>query len=349
MLPFSVLAVVGLSFAAPAVAAMALPASPGFQQEDAVKEALAEADLLFKQGKFDLALKAYKAANGKGGGKCADCLLGVAKTYVKLGAHKSAVDECDRLALLVADDKQMLGVTFNLKGLALSAMADVKKDQKKYAEAEAEFRKALDAAPGSPVIHFNIGKTLLARSQDAAGIDELRLYLEKDPKGSFAAAARSLIDNPRRAREAYAPDFSFTTSEQAYISLDDLRGKVIVLDFWGTWCPPCVSAVPDLVRLAKKFAAEPVVIISVSSDSDEGKWRDFIGRNAMTWPQYLDRNRAVQRAYGVDVFPTYVVIDHEGIFRDRLIGGANTADLQDAIKKGLKALAGAAKSPGAPR
>jgi len=349
MLPLPVLAIVGLSLVVSAVPASPSPAPRGAQQEAVVKDALVEADGLFKQGKFELALKAYKTANAKGGNKCADCVLGVAKTYVKLGAHKNAIDECDRLVLLSPDDKKMQGVAYNLKGLALVAMADVKRDQKKYAEAEAEFRKALDAAPDSPVIHFNIGKTLLSLSQDPAGLEQLRTYLEEDPKGAFVAAARSLIDNPRRAREAYAPDFSFTTSDQTYISLDDLRGKVVVLDFWGTWCPPCVNAVPDLVRLAKKFAADPVVMISVSSDSDEAKWQDFIGRNAMTWPQYLDRTRAVQRAYGVNVFPSYVVIDHEGIFKDRVIGGANTADLQDAIKRSLKALAAATKVPKVPR
>ncbi len=349
MLPLPVLVVVGLSLAGPAAPAVLSSESPGAPQEMTQMEAVRAADRLFNQQKYDLALKAYKDANAKNGDQCLDCLLGVARSYVKLGAQKNAIDECDRIVRLAESDKTMQGAAFNLKGLALVALANVKRDQKRYAEAVVEFRKALEATPDSAVIHYNMGMAMLSLSQDLAGADEMRTYLEKEPSGPYVANARRLIANPRRARENYAPDFSFTTTDSEYLSLEDLRGKVVVLDFWGTWCPPCVDSVSDLARLVKRMAAEPVVIISVSSDSDEGKWQDFITREKMTWPQYLDRNRAVQRAYSVNVFPSYVVIDHEGILRARLVGSRAMADLQDAIKQGLKARAESAKAQGAPR
>jgi hypothetical protein len=93
-----------------------------------------------------------------------------------------------------------------------------------------------------PILHFNLGYTLLQEGRDAEGIAELKKFTAVESEGAKADQALKLIENPRRAREAYAPDFSFITSEGEYLSLDDLRGKVVLLDFWGTWCPPCVES-----------------------------------------------------------------------------------------------------------
>lgn len=134
-----------------------------------------------------------------------------------------------------------------------------------------------------------------------------------------------------------------TTSEGEYIALEDLRGKVVLLDFWGTWCPPCVASVPSLRSLYKKYSKEaaPFTIIGISSDSEEDKWRAFTAENQMVWPQYLDRDRAIQRAFAVRAFPTYIVIDHEGIVRFRVSGLSfeREAALNDAIRKQIKIVA----------
>jgi len=151
-----------------------------------------------------------------------------------------------------------------------------------------------------------------------------------------------MIKDPRRARENFAPDFAFTSSEGEHITLDDLHGKVVLLDFWGTWCPPCVESVPELRNLQKKYAKEPnFVIIGISSDSDEAEWREFTVKNKMIWPQYLDHDRRIQRAFGIHAFPTYILIDHEGIVRFSSIGAGWTraANLSDAVNKQIKIVA----------
>jgi peroxiredoxin len=206
-------------------------------------------------------------------------------------------------------------------------------------DAEAAFRKGLAAAGDLPILTFNLGFTLLQEGRDAEGIAELKKYAQTAPDGAKAAEAAKLIENPRRAREAYAPDFSLTTADGEYISLDDLKGKVVLLDFWGTWCGPCVASVPALRDLQKRFAKEPLFrMISVSNDSDELKWRTFVEKNQMAWTQYLDRDRHLVRAFDVRAFPTYVLIDAEGIVRFREISSRweSTGDLPDAIKKHLK-------------
>ena len=116
----------------------------------------------------------------------------------------------------------------------------------------------------------------------------------------------------------------------------------MLLDFWGTWCPPCVESVPGLRELNKRFAKESsFVMISVSSDGDEDKWKDFIAKEKMVWVQYLDRDRKVQRAFRVSAFPTYILLDADGVIRYRSTGMsfAKEASLEDAVKKQIKLVA----------
>ena len=200
----------------------------------------------------------------------------------------------------------------------------------------------MDTQATLPVLHFNLGYVLMQLKRDPEGIAAMNKYLELEKKTAEAERAARMIANPRRAREAYAPDFSFTSSEGEHITLEDLRGKVVVLDFWGTWCPPCVESIPSLRSLNKKFTKEPsFLLIGVSSDSDEETWKEFTTKEKMIWPQFLDQERQMQRAFNVRAFPTYIVIDHEGIIRFRSIGTSweRSADLQDTIKKYLKVVA----------
>jgi len=179
-------------------------------------------------------------------------------------------------------------------------------------------------------------------NRDDEGVAVMKEYLKLQPRGGFSEMARKLAENPRRARENFAPDFSFTSQQGEYISLDDLKGKVVVLDFWGTWCPPCVESVPELRNLQKKYSKEPsFMLIGISSDGDEAAWRDFTEKNRMVWPQYRDRDRKIQNAFNIHAYPTYIIIDHEGIIRYQSTGfsWARSGNLDDAIKKYVKVVA----------
>jgi len=155
----------------------------------------------------------------------------------------------------------------------------------------------------------------------------------------YKDAARKMVENPRRAREEYAPDFSFTSLNGEHISLDELRGKVVVLDFWATWCGPCVESVPSIRAMHKKYSKdESFVLLGISSDMEDDVWKEFTEKNSMVWPQYRDRDRRINRAFRINAYPTYIVIDHEGIvrFKSSGAGGKESVDLQRAIEKELK-------------
>jgi tetratricopeptide (TPR) repeat protein len=296
---------------------------------------------LLRRHQYEEALKSFKRANEMREKKSPECFFWMAQAYQGLQAYKNVAESCEKAIELAGNDIQLRVDAYNLEGLALQSQSEGK-DQKKLQEAEAVFRQGLALSPDLPMLHYNLGLVLMQQSRDPEGVIELKKYLELRPSEGNAEAARKLIENPRRAREAYAPDFSITTADGEYIALDDLRGKVVLLDFWGTWCPPCVSSVPSLRNLHRRYEKEPsFVMISISVNDEEDRWRAFTTRNQMVWPQYLDSEHKIQRAFGVHLFPTYIVIDHEGIVRFRSSGSSweRTADLEDAIHKRVKIVA----------
>lgn len=292
---------------------------------------------LMRRHQYEAALKSFKRANDLRDKKSPECFLWMAEAYQGLEAYKNVADSCEKVIEFAGSDNRLKARAYNLKGIALQAQAEGK-DQHRLREAEAAFRQGLELNTDLPILHYNLGFTLLQQGHDPEGVAELRTYVKLQPGDVKADEALKMISNPRRARERYAPEFSVTTSEGEYISLEDLRGKVVLLDFWGTWCAPCVASVPSLRTLHKRFEKEPLVMIGISSDTDAEKWRDFTVQNRMVWAQYLDRNRKVQSAFEIRAYPTYIVIDHEGIVRYRSSGMSWQKDaiLEDAVRKQLK-------------
>jgi thiol-disulfide isomerase/thioredoxin len=92
----------------------------------------------------------------------------------------------------------------------------------------------------------------------------------------------------------------------------ELRGKVVLLDFWATWCGPCRQALPKLKQLQTVFGGEDFAVVSVSEDADQSTWRTFVDGHQMTWPQRFDGSRALGKQYGVEALPTYILLGRDG-------------------------------------
>jgi peroxiredoxin len=316
------------------------------QEPDAFEAEVSKGRGLLRKAQFEEALKSFKRANEMRDKKCAECLSLTADAYYGLEEFKKVVETADKVIALAANDKPLLSKVYINKGLALQASAE-KKDQKKLLGAEAAFRQAMVFAGAPPVTHYNLGFVLLQMNRDQEGIAEIQQYLKAQPNGFFAENARKMASNPRRARENYAPDFAFTSLSGEEVSLDSLQGKVVLLDFWGAWCGPCVESVPELRELHKKYASEPsFVLIGISSDRDDKVWREFTEKNKMAWAQYRDKDGKILRAFRVSAFPTYVIIDHEGIIRHRSVGmtWSRAASLDSEIKKQIKMIAKSAEA-----
>ena len=305
-----------------------------------VAEALSLGEAALKTKKWEDALNAFKQANEAAGKSSAVALFGMARAYHGLGAYKNEAASCLEALKYVGDDKTLEANLHNQRGMAIFHLVE-KNTDKMLKDAEAEFQAAIPLSGAASMARFNLGTTILRQGRDEEGIEMLKSSIEAGLKMPELDAAKRMIDNPRRARESFAADFSLTTRSGEFLTNKDLVGKTVLLDFWGTWCPPCRAATPGLIGLHKRLAGPDFEMIGISSDpvADKQVWMDYIDKNKMLWPQNIDTTRVVHRAYQIESFPTYIVVDPEGIVRLRVTGfsaSATIPELEAAIKKAMK-------------
>jgi peroxiredoxin len=133
---------------------------------------------------------------------------------------------------------------------------------------------------------------------------------------------------------AKAPNFSQADTAGKTVTLGQFSGSVVLVDFWATWCSPCVSDIPNMRALWGRYRDQGLVIVSVSLDADLNAWRTFIRQSRLDWVQVSDGryvNNTAARQYGVDAIPQKYLIGKDG----KVIAGGTWID-EDAIVKALK-------------
>ena len=283
----------------------------GGQEE--VMSVLLEADSLLRRERAEQAVALYKKANDKSGGKCAECLAGMAAGFNQMKAYKSAVEAAQKLIDLNAS-KEM-----NLRGykeLGTAHMQRSMDDAESLAAAEQAFRKALEISEGRwNDGRYALGVVLVRQKRDDEAIAVLKEFVQRDPRDSNAPHANQIISRPACGREACVPDFSLVTTDGDYITQENLKGKVTLLHFWTVWEGWEDEMWPGMKRLAMwtKKKDSPVQVIGISSTRDEGRSRTFIQGHGMTWPQCIIDTYRMTQAFQVRTFPTQIVVNHEGM------------------------------------
>lgn len=133
------------------------------------------------------------------------------------------------------------------------------------------------------------------------------------------------------------PHINATTIAGEKFSTEDLDGKVVIIDFWATWCPPCVAAMPMLEQLANEYADRGLVVIGINQDdTDERAAVDtFLENKNITFPQIHDPNDAIGARFGVSAIPTTLIVDAQGIVQAYTVGLHDKATYAQNIDKVL--------------
>ena len=303
---------------------------------------LAQAKTLLSEGHYREAVEAFRRLNDRQGNKSAECFWGMAQAYWGLKDLTNTVESCDRVLRYAGEDVQLAVMAHELKGVAAESAA-LAGDRGKFKEAEKEFRSAYEldkGFPGRENILVNLGLTQLHAGEMEKGIATLKDFLAQVPQGELADRVRKVLADPRRASPNAAPDFSLKALGGRTYTLEQLRGRIVLLDFWATWCTSCRESVPALSRLAKKFSGAPFLIISVSGDDSAAAWQKYVGQHGMDWTHYHDADRHIARLFGIQYLPTYILIDPDGIMMLRQVGWAPDLEMlfEEQIAKKLKTL-----------
>ena len=132
---------------------------------------------------------------------------------------------------------------------------------------------------------------------------------------------------------APAPDFTVQDSDRR-VNLRDLRGKLVVLNFWATYCAPCVEEMPSLVRLQKDMGSN-ITVLAVSQDPDESKYRRFLEIYHIDFLTVRDPKAKASTLYGTTGIPETFIIDRSGVIRRKMIGPVDwsSPEIVEYLKK----------------
>ena len=131
-----------------------------------------------------------------------------------------------------------------------------------------------------------------------------------------------------------APDFTVQDSDHQ-ITLSQFRGQVVVLNFWATWCPPCVEETPSLVRMTARMKDKGVVVLAVSIDEDNAAYHRFLKDYSVNMITVRDEARKASNLYGTFGWPETYIVDRSGVIRRKFIGPVdwNSPEITDYLSK----------------
>jgi cytochrome c biogenesis protein CcmG, thiol:disulfide interchange protein DsbE len=126
---------------------------------------------------------------------------------------------------------------------------------------------------------------------------------------------------------AAAKEFSVRDSDHQ-VSLNQFRGQVVVLNFWATWCPPCMQELPSMMDMQNQLRSRGVVVLGVSIDVDDDAYHRFLKQRSVNFVTVRDPEQKVAGMYGTSGWPESYIIDRQGVLRRKVVGPINWESLE---------------------
>lgn len=329
--PFALL----LSFSLTSAAALAQSAA----KDPAVSAAFHQASDFRQRGQLSSALDSARQALKLAKGDCGECERLIVSLQLEMDRPHDAASSAAAWASHAATPKEKASAEYQ------EARALILEDHEKHKDSLLEHaNQVLTQAsidnPSDPAIHLLQGRVLAALKRDA---DAKAQFLTCTKTAGATALqyrrANAYVQNITLAANDEAPDFSITRPDGTSVTLESLAGKVVLIDFWATWCGPCARDLDYVQSIAEEFDKDNFVLLGISTDEDEAKWKNHVAENRMIGIQVRDTKHGVNDLFNVSGIPTYIILDGSGIIRFRTTGALK--DLRSQVRELVKESAAA--------
>ncbi len=215
----------------------------------------------------------------------------------------------------------------------------------------AEIRDAADATPGIKGEISALDVLAGARAAEAGGDikawvasaeEHLKAYPEASSNRTITTKIKSITTTAELREKPL--DLKFTAVDGREVDLASLRGKVVLIDFWATWCGPCVAELPNVLKTYREFHPKGFEIVGISLDSDKAKLESFVKDKGMDWPQFFDGKgwkNEISTRYGINSIPAMWLVDKKGM----LVSTSARSTLEELVAKHLAEEVALAPSP----
>jgi len=271
--------------------------------------------LLLQQGNYKDAKAHFERAQTLLGKPTAETSAGIGLAELQMGHFEAARQMFTVELQFISNDHARAQAHYMIGSAWLREAGDLASDKEKLQAAETSFRQAVKFDSTYDLAYFNLGYALLSQNKPEESATAFK---------DFIRAAAENPDSARNlplARKSHAPQFTLIDSAGRPLSSDSLRGRFVLLDFWATWCPPCIRALPAMRQLSLFFPQNQFLLVSVDEDGgDLGAWRRFSREHEIDWTQVADENSKLYKSFGLETgrglsLPRYVLVDEDGFVR----------------------------------
>ena len=229
-----------------------------------------------------------------------ECFQTIGQIYFQLGKLKDAAVAFRRAVELKPPNEAEL---YNVLGVVLY----LQNEKESFEQATAALQRAIELSRGKVVkAYYNLGFALIKSGREQEGVAALKTYLDLDPNSTEASQARAVVANTRMVDAKVAPSFAVSSHTGAELSLEKLRGRIVLLDFWASWCVPCRKDMPEVRKISKTFGDDQLLMIGINLDSNRPSFEAYMKEEGITWPQYYDGlgwGNKIARLYSVFSIP----------------------------------------------